>query len=249
VAPRPHVEAVALDLLDGATFKGALEGVDRLFVMTPPGHAQADRLLAPFLDAALPRVRQVVTMSASGVETSEEIPLRRLERTAERSGVAWTHLRPTWFMQNFHTFWLPGIEATGNVMVPAAQAQTAFVDARDIAAVAATALTSDGHAGKAYTLTGPEALTYGQAAEILTRETGRKVGYLPIDDATFEKALVEAGLPADYAGMMTGLFQSVRAGHAARTSPDVQAVTGRAPRNLVEYARDYKDRFAPNVRR
>ncbi|HEY3448362.1 MAG TPA: SDR family oxidoreductase [Myxococcales bacterium] len=246
----PQVEYVRLDLQDASTFRAALEGVERLFVMAPPGHSQPDRLLAPFLDAALPRMRRVVTMTASGVEASDEIPLRRVEKTVERSGASWTHLRPTWFMQNFHSVWLPTIEATGKVMVPAAEAKTAFVDARDIAAVAATVLAGDSelHTRKAYRLTGPESLTYAQATATLTRETGRTIGYLPIDDESFRNGLLKAGLPADYAGVMVGLFQHVRAGHAAKRSTDVEAVTGKAPRTLVDYARHYKDRFAAKAR-
>ncbi|MGC4116503.1 MAG: SDR family oxidoreductase [Myxococcales bacterium] len=242
----PHLEYVRLDLQDAATFKAALEGVERLFVMTPPGHAKADQLLAPFLDAALPRMRRVVTMTASGVEASDEIPLRKVEKTVERSGTSWTHLRPTWFMQNFHTFWKPTLDATGKIMVPAAEAKTAFVDARDIAEVAATVLATDSelHSKKVYTLTGPEALTYGQAAAILTRETGRTVGYLPVDDESFRAGLVNAGLPADYAGNMVMLFQHVRAGHAAKRTTDIHSVLAKDPRTLVDYARHYKERFA-----
>lgn len=240
----PLVEYVRIDYADGKTFRPALEGVDRLFILSPPGHARGDQVLAPFLDAALPKVKRVVTMTASGVEASDEIPLRKIERTVERSGVAWTHVRPTWFMQNFGTVWLPGIQATGNVIVPAGESKTAFVDARDIAATAAVALTAEGHAGKAYTLTGGEALTYAEAAAVLTRETGRKIGYLPIDDASFEAGLAKAGLSPDYAKTMVALFQAVRAGHAARTSPDVKAVTGSAPRTLGEYARDHQALFA-----
>lgn len=248
-APVRHgVENVRFDLEDGGTFKAALEGVDRLFVMAPPGHAKADLLLAPFLDAALPRIRRVVTMSASGVEASDQIPLRKVELTVERSNAAWTHLRPTWFMQNFHTVWLPGIQATGNVMVPAGDAKTAFVDARDIAASAAVAFTGEGHAGRAYVLTGSEALGYAEAAQILTRETGRRVGYLPVDDASFEAALLRAGLPADYAATMVGLFQRVRAGAAAKVTQDVQQLTGAAARTLVDYARAYRDRFTAAAR-
>ncbi|MBI5546733.1 MAG: SDR family oxidoreductase [Deltaproteobacteria bacterium] len=243
---RPTVDYVRFDYQDGATFQAALEGVDRLFVVSPPGYAAADQLLAPFLDTALPKVRRVVTMSAAGVDANEEIPLRKVERTVERSGAAWTHLRPSWFMQNFNTFWLPGIQATGNVAVPAGEAKTAFVDARDIAASAAAALTTVGQAGKAYLITGGEALTYAEAAAILTRETGRRVSYLPIDDESFRRGLLQAGLPADYAGLMVGLFQNtVRAGHAARISGDVRALTGRAPRTLAEYAHVYRSRFAP----
>ena len=241
---RTGVEYVRLDLTDGSTFRPALQGVDRLFLMTPPGHAAADRLLAPFLDAALAQTRRVVTMTASGVETSDEIPMRKVERMVERAGAAWTHLRPTWFMQNFHTIWMGSIQATGNVAVPAGEARTAFVDARDVADCAAVALTQDGHAGKAYTITGAEAFTYAEAAAVLTRETGRRIGYLPVDDESFRSTLLKLGLPADYSDVMVSLFQNVRAGHAARISGDVKAVLGTSPRTLADYARTYQDAFA-----
>jgi uncharacterized protein YbjT (DUF2867 family) len=238
------IEFVKLDLTEPGGMKGAFDDVDRLFVMSPPGYAAADRLLAPLLDFALNKVKRVVTMTASGVEASDEIPLRKVERIVERSGVPWTHLRPTWFMQNFASVWLPGIQANGSIMVPAADAKTAFIDARDVAASAANVLTRDGFTGKAFTLTGGEAFSYKQAAEILTRECGRRIGYVPLDDVSFRTALLTAGMPEDYAKTMVGLFQSVRAGHAARITGDVKALTGEAPRTLVDYARGAKAAFA-----
>ena len=237
------VRAVRFDYTDASTFPSALEGVEKVFVMLPSGQTAADRLLGPFLDAALARVRRVVTMTAAGVEMDEGIPLRKVERIVERSGVAWTHIRPSWFMQNFHTFWMGSIRAAGSIALPAADARTAFIDARDIASCAAAALAGEGHAGKAYTLTGQEALTYGEAAAILTRETGRRIVYQPVDDETFRAALLAAGLPADYAGFLVGLFGTVRAGFAARVTPDVQQILGRPGRTLTEYARDHKALF------
>lgn len=238
------VRAVRFDYTDASTFPSALEGVERVFVMLPSGHTVADRLLGPFLETALVRVKRVVTMTAAGVDMDEGIPLRKVERIVERSGVDWTHIRPSWFMQNFHTFWMGSIRTMGSIALPAADARTAFIDARDIAACAAAALVEEGHAGKAYTLTGPEALTYGEAAAILMRETGRRIAYQPVDDETFRGALLMAGLPADYAGFLVTLFGSVRAGFAARVTPDVQRILGRPGRTLTDYARDHKTLFA-----
>jgi uncharacterized protein YbjT (DUF2867 family) len=240
---RDGVRYLAFDHKNAKLFRPVLEGVDRIFVMAPPGYAAPDQLLAPFLDTALSRVKRVVTMTAAGVDANDAIPLRKVERTIERSGVSWTHLRPNWFMQNFHKVWIGSIQATGNIAVPAADSKSAFIDARDIAACAATALTTDGHTGKAYTLSGGEALTYAEAAAILTRETGRKIGYMPIDDESFRAALLRSAMPEDYARTMVGLFQNVRTGYAARVSGDVKMILGAAPRTLVDYARTYKDAF------
>jgi uncharacterized protein YbjT (DUF2867 family) len=237
------VEYVRLDLRDPATFQPALRDVDKLFLLSPP-EAHADRLLGPFLDAAARKVERVVLMTANGVETSDEVPMRKVEIALERSGVPCTILRPTWFMQNFHTVWLQTIKSTGSIQVPAAQARTAFIDTRDIADCAVAALTQDGFGGKAYNLSGGEALTYGEAAAILTRETGRHVSYAPLDDETFYGGLVNAGLPPDYAAMMVTLFQSVRAGGAQRVTDSVRRLTGRSPRTLEAYAREFRHLFA-----
>jgi uncharacterized protein YbjT (DUF2867 family) len=170
--------------------------------------------------------------------------MRKVEISLERSGVPYTILRPTWFMQNFHAVWLQTIKATGSIQVPAAGARTAFIDTRDVAECAAVALTQEGFTGKAYNLTGGESLTYGEAAAILTRETGRHVSYAPIDDETFYGGLVNAGMQPDYAATMVTLFQSVRAGGAARVTDSVARLTGKPPRTLEGYARDFRHLFA-----
>ena len=206
LAPQAGLAARRFDYADPATFAPALAGVDRLFLLSPPGHADAYALVAPFLDVALPLVKKVVLMTASGVEYNDEIPLRKLELRVQASGVRHVLLRPTWFSDNFHTFWYAPISQAGVIPLPAADARTAFIDARDIAESAAAALTSDAFDGQAVTLTGPEALTYGEAAELLSQVSPRPIRYTPIDDESFRASLVQAGLPADYAGLLTGLF-------------------------------------------
>ena len=154
------------------------------------------------------------------------------------------HIRPTWFSQNFQTFWLPGILAADVIAVPAADARTAFIDTRDIGEVAAAVLANPSRTGQALTLTGPEALTYTEAADVLTRVSGRTIAYTAIDDASFEQGLVSFGVPADYAQLMVMLFQAVRAGGAATVTQTVEQVLGRAPRSLQQYATEHTSIWA-----
>ena len=125
-----------------STYEAALAGVDRVFLLSPPGYADALRLVQPFIDVAGATVSRFVLMTASGVESDEAIPLRKVERAVEATGKRHVILRPTWFMDNFHTFWVHGIKTAGVIALPAAEAKTSLIDARDIADVATTLLRS-----------------------------------------------------------------------------------------------------------
>ncbi len=230
--------AVRLELQDPSTFDAALDGVDGVFVLSPPGHARQDVLLTPFLDAAAKRAPKIVTMTANGVQFDDNNPMRKIELKVAASGVRHVHLRPGWFMQNFQTFWLPTIQKDGVIALPAGDAKTAFVDARDIAGVAAQALLTSKLDGQALALTGPESLTYAEAAQILSEAAGRPITYLPVEDAAFHRALTNAGLPADYGDLMVTLFGTVRQGFAASVDDAVARVLGRA-RTLRQYAQDH----------
>ncbi len=162
-----------------------------------------------------------------------------MELFLERSGAPFVILRPNWFMDNFHTSWLPPIQQAGVIPLPAAEARTSLIDSRDIGASAAAALRTDRFDGRAFTLTGPEALTYAEAAAILSKAAGRQIQYVAIDDESFIKSLVEAGVPADLAHYLAALFGFVRQGTTATVSAAVEELTGRAPRTLAQYAQDH----------
>lgn len=234
---QPGKQPVRLELTDPSTFDAALQGVDGVFVLAPPGHARQDVLLAPFLAAAAKHAPKIVTMTANGVQFDETNSMRKVELQVAASGVAHVLLRPGWFMQNFQSYWLPTIQKDGVIALPAAHAKTAFIDARDIAGVAAQALLTSKLDGQALSLTGPEALTYAEAAAVLSEAAGRTIGYVNVNDDAFHRGLTAAGLPADYAGMMVHLFGTVRQGFAAGVDDAVTRVLGRA-RTLREYARD-----------
>jgi uncharacterized protein YbjT (DUF2867 family) len=235
------IRRVHFDYEDPSTFEAALADVDRLFWLGPPAIVDSASYCKAFFDVALQQVDKVVLMTAQGVDVDDSIPLRQLELRVADSGVNWTVIRPSWFMDNFHTFWVEPMRGDGVIPVPAGEAASAFIDAGDIAASAAAALTDDSTNGQAYVLTGPESLTYAEAAEVLSAAAGRTIRYLPIDDETFVAAMVGVGLPADYAGFLDALFQAVRAGAAAQTTDGVERLTGRAPRTLADYAAEHAD--------
>jgi uncharacterized protein YbjT (DUF2867 family) len=143
------VTDVEFDFDRPETLAGALDGVYRVFLIARPGDDKADAVAAPLVDQMKRRhIRPVVNLTALGVEALPDTALRKIERSIEDSGIAFTHLRPNFFMQVFAADpLLPGIRARGVLAVPAGDATLSFVDAQDIAAVAAVALTEPGHDG------------------------------------------------------------------------------------------------------
>jgi len=236
---------ILVNLATGAGLTQALADVDQLFLMPPPGFANHDELLIPAIDAARSAgVRKVLLLSAFGVDADDNIPLRRAELHLERSGMAWNAIRPNWFMQNFHTYWLHGIQTEGRIVVPAGTAKGSFIDTRDVAAVAARLLSSDDFLNTAHDLTGAEALDHAQVAEILSKVTGRTIAYTDIAEDEMRHGLLNAGLSADYTELLLLLLQEFKAGHAAHITDEVRRITGKAPIRFEQYAREFKSHWA-----
>ena len=234
-------DQVQLDLLNPAGLQAAFSGVDRAFFLVPPGHVNQDVLLAPLIDEAKARgLKKVVLMSAMGANADENAPLRKAERRLEASGLAWNVIRPNWFMQNFNTFWLHGIQTAGQIFLPVGAAKGSFIDARDIAAVAARLLTSDTFANRDFDLTGPRALDHAEVAAILTQATGKAIGYTEITPDAMRQGLLGAGLPPAYAEFLLVILGYFKAGYAERTTEAVLQISGRAPRTIEQYAKDYR---------
>jgi uncharacterized protein YbjT (DUF2867 family) len=238
-------DQVRVDLASHAGVKAAFEGVDRAFLLSPPGYANQDALLAPLIDEAKARgLNKVVLMTAMGANADKNSPLRKAEHHLEASGLAYNIIRPNWFMQNFNTFWLHGIQSAGQIFLPVGSAKGSFIDARDIAAVAARLLTSDAFANRDFDLTGPRALDHAEVAAILTQACGRPIGYTDITPEAMLQGLVGAGLPKDYADMLLVILGLFKAGYAERTTDAVPQITGQAPRTIEQYAKDYRASWA-----
>lgn len=238
--PVAGAESVAVDYARPETFTAAFDEVDRAYVMLPTGYVNVKTLLLPIIQMAAERGVKVVFQSVFGVDADDSIPYRQVEIALEKSGTPYVILRPNWFADNFHTFWKAGIDH-GQIAVPAAEGQSSFIDVRDIAESAAAALTTDRFDRQAFNLTGPEALSYTQAAHILSEVIGKPIAYTPIDDSTFIGILTGAGVPNDYADFLASIFHPVREGWTAAVTEHVQRLTGKSPRSLTTYAREHAE--------
>ena len=233
-----HGADVRFDWDDPATHADALTGVDRLYLVTPVLRVSYADQVAGFLDLAENAgVRHVTFLSAYNADQAPPgIDIAAVEADlAARRAITHAVLRPAWVMQNFTDDHLPVVD--GVITVPSGGGTEAFVDADDIASVAAATLADPAaHAGKSYELTGPEALTVAEAAEIISDAVGRTITYVPIDQDAWIAAMVDAGVPQDYTEILRMLTSTVASGHGSRPNSDVQTVTGRPPISFAEFA-------------
>ncbi|MGY1728975.1 NAD(P)H-binding protein [Geodermatophilus sp. SYSU D01062] len=241
------VPAVRLDLEDPTSWPAALDGVEALFLLRPPDVARVGRL-QPFLDAVVAAgVRRVVVLSVQAAGRNPLLPHRALERRVEVTGLSWTHLRPANFFQNLLTVHREEIRDRSRISVPAGNGRTAHVDVRDLAEVAATALTEPGHEGRAYELTGREAPTFAEIAATLSAVLGRPVVYPRPGAVAFVREQLAEGRPPGLVLVMTLLFTTTRLGLAARTTDDLARLLGREPTPLRRFVEDHADAWRPET--
>lgn len=227
------IDAAVIDYDRPETLDAAFQGVEKLFLLSSSNTAQELAAVAAAKRAGVKHIVKLSVIGAGSEDYSFAHVHRPVEEAIEASGIAWTHLRPNGFMDNMHNFMRGTIESQGAFYSSVGDAKISHVDVRDIAAVAVKALTEPGHESKAYTITGPEALTYGDIAAKL----GTK--YVPVGDADIKSALIGQGAPEAYADAFVDLQRFYRGGVASRVSNDVKNVTGREPITFDEYAREY----------
>ncbi len=232
------VEVVAGDLGRPETLPSALQGIERVFLLSggPEGPEHDANLIAAGEQAG---VRHVVTLSVLGAGHGADDPITRWHLAGERavtaSGMAWTILRPGAFMSNA-LMWAPSIKDQGVVYAPFAQAKTGAVDPADIAAVAARALTGAGQGGKTYPLTGPELLSAADQVEILGAALGRPLQVVDVPPEAAKAAMVDSGMPAELADAVIVSMAQAGTDHAMAVLPTVEQVTGHPARSFAEWA-------------
>jgi uncharacterized protein YbjT (DUF2867 family) len=239
-------DVVTLDYARPETLGPALEGVESLFLLGNGVLGQAEGEINIVNSAKAAGVRRIVKLSVWGADAGEFALARMhraIERAIEASGLEWTFLRPNNYMQNFVTYDLESIRAEGAFYLPAGEAKINHIDVRDIARVAALALTMPGHAGKAYNLSGPQAISYAEAAAILSSALGKTVSYVAVPDDAAKSAIIASGAPEIYADYLVELNQYFRSGKAAGVSPAVKDLTGSDPIAFEQFARDHAEAF------
>lgn len=236
-----EAEGVAVVRGDLAELGPALKGVDTLFLLSASADPYPQE--APAVAAAKAAgVKRIVKLSALGADADSANGFfrghARVERLIEESGLEWTSLRPSFFMQNWIVYNAGSVKAGQPIYGNTGEGRMGIIDTRDIAAVAALALTEDGHQGRIYELTGPEPLSNAQAAAKLSKLLGREVAFVPVPDQGAYQAMQGMGMPADYTWSLVTLNQAVRKGAADVSTQTVELVTGHPARSMDAFLQE-----------
>ena len=227
---------IPFDWRDPSGWAAVLAGVEAVYIayqpdLAVPGSDDDIRRLSRL--AAEAGVKRLVLLSGRGEDAAEVS-----EAAMKEAGIPWTVLRGSWFFQNFSEGLFAEPILAGDFVLPSGTVREPFVDTRDIADVAVTALTEAGHAGKTYELTGSRLMTFREAVAEFSAAGGRQVTYTPVTVAAYAAMLREAGMPEDVVWLVTYLFGSVLDGRNETLTNDIELVLGRKPRDFVEFARE-----------
>jgi uncharacterized protein YbjT (DUF2867 family) len=235
------IDAVVIDYNRPDTLQEAFGGCDRLFLLGPNVVDQTGLELNAVEAAKASGIRHIVKQSVMGAEEDSYSLAnvhRPVERAIESSGLAWTFLRPNSFMQNVVTFMSETIRAEGAFYSASGNAKISHVDVRDVAAVAIHALTGGNHEGRAYKLTGPEALTYEEIAGEMSAALGRTITHVSLPPTDLKQGMLAGGMPEELADRMLDLERYFREDQASSISDDIKLVTGKNPRCFRDFIRE-----------
>ena len=249
-----RAELIEIDYDNPETLRRACDGVSKIFLLTPDSPRAVELASNLVKEAKKAGVRYIVKQSNIFVTEMEPAtkPYACLHLEAEKiiheSGIQFTFLRPNDFMQNFVNFYAPTIKTNGSFYIPGGDAKVSFVDVRDIAAVATKVLmehdeSETRHFGNAYNITGPEALSYYQAAEILSNTAGKKINYVNIPEADARRGMNDMGMNEWFINIALELFDNYRKGYASQISDAVESITGNKPISFAQFAMYYAGTF------
>lgn len=242
-----HVSHVEFDIEKPETIEKALQGVDKVFLLTPlvPNMVEVSNNLVEA--AKKSGVKHIVKSSGMGAESEPGITLTRWHRAAEKaieeSGIAFTFVRPNGFMQNYANFFGHSIKTQNTFYLPMGEGKVSHIDARDIASVATVALTENGHEGKAYEVTGSEAISNTEIAAIISQIVGRQIDYVDVSEDAASAEMKQSGMPEILVEATMELYGIYKAGYASEVTATVEQVTGNKPILFEQFVRDYVDVF------
>jgi len=238
IATRPVSRSTrpAFDWEDPATWPAAFDGVKAAYITYQPDLAVPGAVEAITRIGEIARengLERLVLLSGRG-----EPGARRAEAALETAGVPWTIVRASWFAQNFSEHFLQGSVMSGTIALPVGDVREPFVDVDDIAEVVVAALTEEGHQGRVYEVTGPEALTFAEATQEIAKAAGRPLSYVQITPDEFEAGLRGQQIPGDLVHLFMELFTELLDGRNEAVAHGVQAALGRPAKSFSAYARD-----------
>ena len=244
------VEIVHMDYNKPETIAAALHKVGKLFLLTLPSLLNMTDISSKVIrEAKKNGVQYIVKLSVFGADAEPGITIGRLHRQEEKiieeSGISYTFLRSSAFMQNFVNYYGYNIKAQNAIYLPAGEGQVSFVDARDVAAAAAKLLSENNRKldNKAYVITGPEALSYSQVTEIISKEIGRKISYIDTEEDA-RKAMESMGVENWLIDAILEDFYNTKVGNRSKTTNTVEQILGRKPTSFAQFVRDYANSFS-----
>ncbi|MTI41667.1 NAD(P)H-binding protein [Fulvivirga lutimaris] len=227
----------SFDWNDQTTWANALEGIEKMYITYQPDLAvpgALDAIEAMIKLAKRSGVKKAVLLSGKGEREAE-----LSEQVAIHSGMDYTIVRASWFMQNFsESFFLDPIIA-GHVALPKAEAKVPYVNTDDIADVVVEALTNEKHNGQLYELTGPRVLTFEEITTEIATAAGREIQFTPISMDAYINMLKQANVSDDYIWLINYLFTEVLDAEGNNViTGDIEKVLGRKPKDFSEYAEE-----------
>jgi uncharacterized protein YbjT (DUF2867 family) len=232
--------AVRFDWSSPLTWMPAVDGCRQVLLVVRPLDVTAAAIVPGFLqDCAALGVEHVVFVSALGADVQVTGPLGLVESYLRHGDLAWTILRPNFFMENFSHGWLlPQLRASGTIELAAGSGRTTFVSVEDVAAAAVKVIGDPAARGRAHDLTGDDPMSHTAVAAALTRASGRPINYVEATEDEMRRAGQRAGLPGGSLEYLLTLYAFVREGLAARKTRDLEPLLGRKPRRFDDFARD-----------
>ncbi|YCA42034.1 ergot alkaloid biosynthesis protein [Bacillus sp. JZ8] len=228
---------VYFDWYDETTHHLALENIDKVYLVAPVGVMNPSSVVLPFVDSALKKgVQRIVLLSSSLIDEDGPV-FGKIHQAIKEKASEWAVLQPSYFMQNFigiqHG---DSIKNSGEIVTSTGEGKVGFIDADDIAEVGVHALIDEIPHNTNHLITGPEALSYNEAANIIGSVIGQPVEHISISASTLQDKMIKAGMTNDYAEFMVGLDREIQKGAENRITDTVEHIVGRKPRALDEFA-------------
>lgn len=241
-----NIEAVAADFNNESSLNSFFKGTSKAFLVVPPMPDMSNTFTKLAKSAIKNGVVQIVKLSAAGTDLSSKVSLLQQHAQAEESiatmSVKWTFVRPTMFFENLLND-IPTIQKRSAIYSPFGNTALAPISVHDIARAVSILLTETGHAGKTYTLTGPESFTYSQYARALSERLNQDIIYYNVPfDAVFEK-LVLNGIPRWLASDLITLYQQWSETKGKKTTSDLEDITGDKGIGLTQFLEQNLDKY------
>ncbi len=236
------IKKVIFDFENRATYNQALENIESIFLMRPPQIEDIKNKMLPFLEKAKEKgVIYIVFLSLMGVNPM--VPHYKVEKYVKKLGFKYTFLQSSYFMQNLSTTHAQIIKDKHDLLIPAGNSKTSFIDARDIGELAGILLENpdEKYINQGITLTGSEALDYYEVAEIMTRVLQKEFTYSNPSPKEFEKTMLQYDFPTDFVKIMNMLYKITRMGGGKKVTSNLEEILQRKPTTLQQFIKDYKN--------